>query len=123
MDGIEATTTKSKASAREQNDRLEALLSNWARWMASGGMKQFHVGGGNGLRGYTHYDTETERDKSDAINGEMVDTIIKTLRPTEKAALETEYCGNKWLYEIPIGLVLVLAREQVRIKINRAGIY
>ena len=104
-------------------DRLDWHLENWARWQRAGGYAEFHVGASGGLRGFTHYDTESERDKSDAKTADIVDAIIRDLKPMERDALNTEYLGVKWTNtEFALTVALVLAREQVQLGINRRGI-
>ena len=119
---MNASEKPMRASA--QYDRLEAHLLNWARWMRTGGRAEFHVGAGNGLEGYKHYDTEGERFKSDQLSAVMVDTIIRDLKQMERDALNTEYLGAQWRNtDFAFTVALVLAREQVQIGINRKCMY
>jgi len=116
---------KPSHKARDQYDRLEFHLQNWASWMRSGGMSAFHVQGGQNLRGYPqHYDTEVERDKSDRDTAIQVDAIIRDLKKMERDALNTEYLGHEWPNNPDfLGIVLVLAREQVQAGITRRCLY
>lgn len=102
--------------------RLEWHLLNWARWMRSRGLSNFHVRAKSVGEGFTHYDTDGEYEKSDAWVAENVDAIIRDLKRLERAALECEYLGAAWLEKIDIGLILVVAREGVRMGLNRRGI-
>lgn len=107
---------------REDYDRLNWHLENWKRWMETGGNTVFHVGGGVGLRGFTHYDTDGEYDKSDNHTAVMVDAVIRGLKKIEYEALACEYLGEIWRSTTPLHLVLVVARHGVRIGINRRGL-
>lgn len=110
--------------AKDQHDRLDFHLSNWAMWMRTGGMTCFHVQGGQNLRGYPqHYDTEVERDKSDQQTAVQVDAVIRGLKALEQAALRCRYLDETWKSPLPIEPVLALAREQVQIGLNRRVIY
>ena len=110
-------------TAKQQYDRLEWHFYNWARWMRSGGKTQFHVGGGLGLQGFTHFDTESSYDKSDNDTAIMVDAIIRDLKQMERDSLHTEYLGKVWPNKPEIlGMVLVLAREQVQAGIRKRGL-
>ena len=109
--------------ARDQYDRLQWHLENWARFMRSGGGTVFRVEGGHGLRGFTHFDTESGYDKSDYDTAVQVDAVIRDLKQMEKDALHTEYLGAVWPNtEFALTVSLVLAREQVQIGINRRGL-
>lgn len=120
----EPISEKPFVRARDQYDRLTWHLENWSRWMETGGMSNFHVQGGQNLRGYPqHYDTEVERDKSDQQTAVQVDAVIRGLKALEQAALRCEYLKETWKSPLPIGTVLALAREQVRIGLNKRVIY
>lgn len=103
-------------------DRLDWHLQNWRRWMQTGGKTVFHVGGGIGLQGFTHYDTDGEYDKSDTQTAIIVDAVIRGLAQGEQEALASEYLGAAWRRATPLHLVLVVARHGVQMGINRRGL-
>ncbi len=101
-------------TAKDQYDRLEWHFWNWSRWMRSGGI---------GLHGFTHFDTDSSYDKSDNDTAIMVDAIIRDLKKMERDALNTQYLGAAWNNKPEfLGIVLVLAREQVQNGIRKKGL-
>lgn len=106
-------------------DRLLFHLDNWARWMKSRGLSGFHVRAKSVGVGYTHYDTdrESEYEKSDNWHAENTDAVIRDLKRLEQLALQCEYLGAIWTDPLDIGLVLVVAREGVRMGLDKRGIY
>ncbi len=117
------TPVESPRRASEQYDRLDWHLRNWARWMSGGELCRLSVRGGHGLEGFKHYDSEGEYDKSDRDTAIQVDAVIRDLKQMERDALNTEYLGAVWPGKPEgLGIVLVLAREQVQMGINRRGL-
>jgi hypothetical protein len=101
-------------------DRLEWHLLNWARYMRTGSMVNFHVHGGTGLNGYPqHYDTDVEYDKSDAYTARSVDAAIRSLQRLEELAIHSEYLNAKWTSEKPLNDILDKARANLQILINK----
>ena len=107
------------------SDRLERILLDWAHWMRVRGMSNFRVVARSVGDGFTHYssDRESEYAKSDAWVSENTDAVIRDLKRLEQQALAAEYLGAAWAEPLDIGLVLVVAREGVRMGLTRRCIF
>jgi hypothetical protein len=99
---------------------LHRILYNWSLWKKTGGMGHFHVRAGSVGECFTHYG-ETDYDKHDRQMGQIVDAVVRDLKPIERDAIEHEYLERMWSHSLDIHRVLVIAHEAVRMGLARKG--
>lgn len=105
-------------------DRVDFHLFNWARWMRSGGTAILGIPGracaGMGISHSADFDQLA--DQSDRVAAKAVDAVIRDLKPLEAKAIRCSYLGEDWTAKEQEGAVLVIAKESVRMGLNRRGI-
>lgn len=109
--------------AREQYDRLDALLYLWAAWMRSDHMQSLGMPSRSPTIGVSHgADFDQIYDQVTGQTAEAVNGCVESLGKAEQAALRADYLGEVWRYQTPIERVLTAARETLQTIINRRGI-
>jgi hypothetical protein len=106
--------------------KLERLLYEWSLWKQTGGLGHFHVRSKSIGECFTHYG-ETDYQPHLIFMSQMVDAVIKDLKPMERQAIFCEYLrdrdGNEmpWTYDFPLGRILVVAYESIRMGLKKKG--
>lgn len=106
------------------DDRVEFHLDNWSRWMRTGGYTGLsaphRASGGIGISHTADFDQLA--DIADMQSAKACDAVIRGLRPLEQKAIRCAYLGEEWTSVLQEGAVLVVAKEAVRLGLNRRGI-
>lgn len=81
------------AMVEQEEDRLEHHLENWARWMRSGGFTELQAP--SRAAGCTSWgdawDDETVYEANDRRCAVIMDAMVKSLVPAQKAAIHKRY--------------------------------
>src|SRR3989304_1500350 len=105
-------------------DRLEDDLQNWRAWMRHGGLEGLGMPSrvpGIGIRHNTTFDDMIE--DLDRTTAKATDAAIADLKRLEREAIHHNYLGSDWRNDYAnIHVVLVVAREAVRISLMKRGI-
>lgn len=106
------------------DERLEFHLWNWQRWMRTGAFSDLGLPGrACGGMGISHSaDFDQLADQADRVAAKACDAVIRNLKPLEQKAIRCAYLGEEWTSVLPEGAVLVVAKEALRIGLNRRGI-
>jgi len=104
--------------------RVDWHLENWKRYMFTGQYVGLSAPGrASGGIGISHTaDFDQLADQADRVLARAVDAIIRDLRPLEQKALRCRYLHETWCSPHPLGAVVLVARESVRMGLNRRGI-
>jgi hypothetical protein len=105
-------------------DRVEWHLYNWARFMRTGSYDILGMPGrACGGMGISHSaDFDQLADQADRAAARTCDAVIRDLKPLEQKAIRCAYLGEMWESPLQEGAVLVVAKEAMRIGLNRRGI-
>jgi hypothetical protein len=106
-------------------DRVEWHLYNWARYMRTGGYAGLSLPGrASGQIGISHAaDFDQLADNADRIAAKTCDSVIRDLKPLEQKAIRCGYLGEDWTHVLNEAAVLVVAKEGVRLGLERKGTY
>lgn len=104
--------------------RVEWHLQNWKRYMFTGQYAGLgHSGRASGGIGISHSaDFDQLADQADRVLARTVDAIIRDLKPLEQKALRCRYLYEDWTDSREMALFVVLAKEGVRLGLNRKGV-
>lgn len=105
-------------------DRVEWHLWNWARYMRTGGYAGLSISGrASGGIGISHSaDFDQLADLADRSSARACDAVIRDLKPLEQKAIRCAYLGEDWTRPEHEGAVLVVAKESVRLGLNKRGV-
>ena len=121
---VEAQKQIERPHRQRADERLEEMLMNWVRWMHGGGMSDFHVKCRSVGQGFKHYDTDSSYIELDARLAKAVDTIVThDLKSLERDAINSEYLDAVWPHAVSIHPVLVIARQAVRMGLQRRSLW
>lgn len=108
--------------AQEIYDRLDDILHNWAQWMRTGGLSCLDTPGKASGIGYSHSqsfdDLLTTAQRNEAV---IVDGSMRDLKRLERAVIHWAYLDAAWTEIASPHVVLVVAREALRISMRRRG--
>lgn len=106
------------------DDRVEWHLLNWRRWMQTGEFAGLGLSGrASGGIGISHSaDFDQLADGADRNVAKMVDAIIRGLKPLEQKALRCRYLHEDWTSPLPMAHIVVIAKEALRLGLNKRGI-
>lgn len=105
-------------------DRVEWHLWNWGRYMRTGGYAGLSSPGrASGGIGISHSaDFDQLADIADRVSAKACDAVIRDLKPLERKAIHCAYLGEEWTSVLQEGAVLVVAKESVRLALNKRGV-
>ncbi len=104
-------------------DRVEFHLWNWQRWMNSGQFAGLAAPGrASGGIGISHAaDFDQLYDQASQVVAKACDAVIGDLGKLEQKAIRCAYLGEVWESRLSESAVLVVAKEALRIELNRRG--
>lgn len=106
------------------DERVEFHLYNWARWMRSGSYAGLGMPGracaGMGISHSADFDQLA--DIADRTAAKACDAVIRNLKPLEQKAIRCAYLGEEWTSVLQEGAVLVVAKEALKMGLDRRGI-
>lgn len=121
-----AVNREDYSQSKQKQLWLERILYEWGVWKATGGLAEFHVRSRSIGENFTHYG-ETDYQPHLIFMSRMTDAVINDLKPLERQAIYCEYLKAKsgkeipWTSNLPIGPILVMAHESVRMGLRRKG--
>ena len=106
------------------DDRVEWHLWNWRRWMQTGEFAGLgHSGRASGGIGISHTaDFDQLADQADRTVAKSVDAVIRGLKPLEQKALRCRYLHEEWTSILQQAQIVIVAKESLRLGLNRRGI-
>ena len=108
------------------DDRCEALLDNWARWMRmpTRDVRGYPARASGGIECYTsNMEFDHECEKMDNRNAYVTDSIIQDLQADYRSAIHAQLLGGPWRKPIvALGLYFRDAVQQVARALDRKGI-
>lgn len=105
------------------DERVAWHLWNWRRWMMSGDFAELGLPGRSSGMGYSHSaDFDQLADQADKVAARACDAVIRGLKPLEAKAIRCAYLEEEWVSLLNEAAVLVVAKESVRLGLNRRGI-
>lgn len=94
-DDADFTPRANPFSRSTDHRKLDSMLDEWARWVQSGGLDEFHVGAAK-FWAHGNSDVESLEQWADNKDATTMDACIWDLVPIERAAVSHYHIGAVW---------------------------